>query len=285
MITRRTFLAGLATLGAGGLGGYAYARHIEPRWLVVSQTRVPLPHLEAGRPIRLLHLSDFHLSSHVPLPFIDEAITRGLDTDPDLICVTGDFVTGRIREYDAYRAVLAKLSAAAPTFACLGNHDGGAWSKYRGGYPDTQEIRAFVKAADITCLTNRTVPVEVDGRKLTVTGVGDLWAHELQPGQAFPAAHTQTSTPGIVLCHNPDSKTELASYPWDLMLCGHTHGGQLHLPLVGAPFAPVRDKRYVEGLNEWEGRWIYTTRGVGNVGGLRFNCRPEISLLELEAKV
>ena len=76
----------------------------------------------------------------------------------------------------------------------------------------------------------------------------------------------------------PDSKEHLRKYPWDLMLCGHTHGGQCDL-VFGTPFAPVRNKRYVRGLHPWNDRWIHTTKGVGNLHGLRFNCRPEVSLL------
>ena len=64
------------------------------------------------------------------------------------------------------------------------------------------------------------------------------------------------------------------------MLCGHTHGGQIRLPLP-APFAPIRDKRDVHGLHHWENRWMNITRGVGNLHGVRFNCRPELSVLEL----
>lgn len=84
-----------------------------------------------------------------------------------------------------------------------------------------------------------------------------------------------------MLCHNPDAKDKLRASAWDLMLCGHTHGGQLRLPGIGRPFAPVRDVRYVEGLRPWEGRLIHITRGIGNLHGLRFNCRPEINLLNL----
>jgi predicted MPP superfamily phosphohydrolase len=65
------------------------------------------------------------------------------------------------------------------------------------------------------------------------------------------------------------------------MLCGHTHGGQLVIPMIGAPFAPVRDHRFVRGLNPWDGRLIHTSCGVGNVLGVRLNCRPEVNILDL----
>ena len=85
-----------------------------------------------------------------------------------------------------------------------------------------------------------------------------------------------------ILVGDPDCKEDLSGYEWDLMLCGHTHGGQLIVPILGQrPFAPVRDKRFVEGLHKWESRQIHITRGVGNLHGMRFNCRPEVSILKL----
>ncbi|MCB0286269.1 MAG: phosphodiesterase, partial [Calditrichaeota bacterium] len=110
----------------------------------------------------------------------------------------------------------------------------------------------------------------------------DWWAGEIDPPKAFaqlsPESH---SAPKIVLSHNPDTKTHIQPFEWDLLLCGHTHGGQIRFPLIGAPFAPVRDKRFVEGLHRWENRWLHITRGIGNVRGIRINCRPEISHLSL----
>ena len=77
----------------------------------------------------------------------------------------------------------------------------------------------------------------------------------------------------VLLSHNPDSKTEVQDHPWDLMLCGHAHGGQLWIPFFGAPFASIRDRRFVKGLRRWNNRWIHVTKGVGNLHGLRLNWR------------
>ena len=101
------------------------------------------------------------------------------------------------------------------------------------------------------------------------------WIVERRALQAPPGTTT------LALLHNPDGKDQIADHSWHLALCGHTHGGQLCLPWWGTPFAPVRDHRYVAGLNRWRDRWIYTTRGVGNLHGVRFNCRPEVRLLTL----
>lgn len=92
-----------------------------------------------------------------------------------------------------------------------------------------------------------------------------------------------TDQPVFVLLHNPDGRMFIAEFAWDVLLCGHTHGGQFVVPFLNyAPFAPVVDKYAVSGLSQDEqGRYMHITRGLGNLHGLRFNCRPEASLLQL----
>ena len=87
--------------------------------------------------------------------------------------------------------------------------------------------------------------------------------------------------PTLLLAHNPDTKDVAWPFAWDAMLSGHTHGGQVVLPWIGPPFVPVEDRRFIAGLHSWRDRWIYTTRGVGNILGVRVNCRPEVTLLEV----
>lgn len=280
-MTRRQFLIG----AAGGLvtasSGAAYVSQIEPRWLAVSRIRVPLAQPSTSNGIRILQLSDLHLSSVVPLELIEESVELGLAEKPDVIALTGDFYTGQARQAEAYAKVLSRLSDAAPTFACLGNHDGGRWSQYRGGLQMIDAVRSMLGKANVPCLVNETRTIEVRGQRMAFIGVGDLWSAMCEPRTAFAQLGDRTGEQRIVLSHNPDAKMMFRSYDWDLMLCGHTHGGQVCLPFVGAPFAPVRDKRFLHGLYAWEKRWIHVTSGVGNLHGIRFNCRPEISVLTL----
>ena len=143
----------------------------------------------------------------------------------------------------------------------------------------------MLKAANVNLLENSSKRLSLPGQTLVLSGVGDYWSEACRPKGLLRPLSTQVRSSGettILLCHNPDAKELLKNYQWDLMLSGHTHGGQMKIPFLGyAPFAPVMDRSMTEGLHDWEGRKIHITRGVGNLYGIRFNCRPEISLLEL----
>ena len=282
LLTRRRFIAGLGASAGAAVGGAVYTRFGEPHWLDVDRVEVPRTNGLAGQSrLRIVHLSDFHASPCVSLDFISEAVDRAIAERPDLIALTGDFVTNRIYDGVRYAAILGRLSAAAPTFATLGNHDGGPWTRLAGGLPITDDVRALLAAARIPCLLNASASVTVRGRSVQVIGVGDLWSDMCDPATAFGGAPARGTATRVLLNHNPDAKVGLRNFDWDLVLCGHTHGGQIRLPLIGTPFAPVVDKRFVEGLHHWENRWLYVTRGVGNLHGVRFNCRPQVSVIEI----
>ena len=150
-----------------------------------------------------------------------------------------------------------------------------------GGYSDTEKVRTLLEKSKIKLLDNSATQLNLRNWKLNLAGLGDVWAKEFLPEKTFKELSPENATATVVLSHNPDTKDALKNYRWDLLLCGHTHGGQVRLPFVGAPIAPVKDKRFVQGLHRWDNRWIYTTKGVGNLYGIRVNCRPEVSLLTL----
>ena len=273
MINRRRFIQGL------GLAALGSALPLL-QGLATRLSRRPVRLWgEGGPPLRLAHLSDLHSSPSISLDHIGRSFDLVLAEKPDLIAVTGDFVTRHAPDPDGLARQLRRLSAAAPTLACLGNHDGGRWSERHGGPPHPGAVLDILSAAGIHVLRDASERLELAGRSLLVTGVEDLWSHPIRPDHA---GFGPASIPRIVLAHNPDSKDELAREPWDLMLSGHTHGGQIRLPFVGGRWtAPVRDDRYIEGLLPWGRRQLHISRGVGCLHGIRINCPPEVSLLEL----
>lgn len=276
-ISRRSLLISSLT-GLAAIPGYS--RFLEPGWLEVTEKRVPLGRIRLRREVRILHLSDLHASDAVPYELIERAIELGLEQRPDLACLTGDFITRAIPSAEEYRRVLRRLTQAVPTLACFGNHDGGRWAVRLGGYANIGPVRRVLEDAGVVCLHNASEVLEIGGQKLLVAGLGDLWSREVRPEAALPSAAPEW--PCLVLAHNPDTRLEVGGYDWDLMLSGHTHGGQVVIPIVEyAPFQAVKDKRFLEGLQPWEGRLVHITRGVGNLLGVRLNCRPEVSLLVL----
>lgn len=278
--TRRRFLLGTAGGGLGIMGaGCAYMRLWESGWLETTCRNVPLK--QPGATIKVLHLSDLHASRVISLAYLRRALGVGLEMEPDLICLTGDYITWKYKQYDEYTKVLSVLSDHAPTFACLGNHDGGSWAegKMKIGTSSSQPVRDLLVNSNIRLLHNEHTVETINGREINLVGVGDLWNDECNPNAAF--AKLNKSHPTVLLSHNPDSKDLMRDHPWDLMLCGHTHGGQVFLPGLGAPLAPVKDKRYVRGLHQLGDRWLHISKGVGNLHGFRLNCRPEVSLLNV----
>jgi predicted MPP superfamily phosphohydrolase len=131
------------------------------------------------------------------------------------------------------------------------------------------------------CLHNEHRWIEA-GERVPAVGLGDLWSKDVHPESAFPERRDPEGVPALVLAHNPDTRGLIRDYSWDVMLSGHTHGGQIVIPVVDyAPFVLVDDRRFLEGLLPWEGRLVHVTRGVGNILGIRLNCRPEVSILTL----
>ena len=257
----------------------SYGKWLESGWFEVTRKRIPLRGLPA--PLRLLHLSDLHAGHDTPFSSVEHALELGLAESPDLACLTGDFITaGLLRDPAAYTGVLKGLAKSIPAFASFGNHDGGRWTSSEGHPLPLSAMRRVIEAAGIACLHNQTAVAGPPGRSVNLVGLGDLWANDLDPGAAFKDA--AAGSPTIVLSHNPDTVQGLLRQPWELLLAGHTHGGQVVIPVAGyAPYVPVRDRRFLRGLCPVQGRHVHVTRGVGAILGIRLNCRPEVSLLEL----
>jgi hypothetical protein len=290
--SRRTFFWTAGGLLALSGATAAYARFVEPKWLDVTETEIQLPKMPIGKGVKLLHLSDFHASPEVPYSQIETAIRLGLERQPDLACLTGDFITSRIRRIDQYLRLLRLLTDQVPTFACFGNHDRVNLSDGFKRFQDNRQVGQLLDQSGIQLLFNQHQSITVQGTPIEIVGVGDYLCRACRPESAFTGLNSSDRVV-ILLSHNPDSKQMLDPYHWDLMLCGHTHGGQLKIPFFGhRPFlsVAVTDQTLAEGLYPWKPainqlteRYIFITRGVGNLMGARFNCRPEVSLLNLES--
>ena len=279
-LTRRRLLAAGAGLFGASFSVGAYARWVEPTWVEVTQNDLPVPGLPpAWDGLRVAHLSDLHLCPWVPEAYLARCIQQTSDLKPDLVVVTGDFITIGCEEYGPRAArLLTDLNSPFGTFACLGNHE------YGLGRPSPQPVRpspmtGALEDTGVRVLNNASERLTREGDDLWIAGVEDLWSARYDPARAM--ADVPSGAANLVLCHNPDAADAVADAGGGAILAGHTHGGQVQIPFFGPLILPVRNKQRYEGLHRVGGAWLYINRGLGWLWRVRFACRPEISLLTL----
>ena len=278
-ISRRRFLKLAGYTGIFGLVA-SYPVFIE-RYLVVTNTyRIPVPHLpKAFSGFRIVQLTDLHYGNLVPLDLIRSVIARTNRIARDAIVCTGDYVSVRdylhrkkaIEHIDAVWPVLAELRAPSGVFSVLGNHD--HWA-------NTTRSQHWLTQTGQD-LRHKVVQIERDGSRLWLVGAGDLWEdHRELDGLIWKIPESDCR---LVLAHNPDTADSDFSSRVDLMISGHTHGGQVDIPFIGTPILPVRNKIYSSGMKTSpRGTGIFISKGIGwAVYPVRFNCLPEIAVLEL----
>jgi uncharacterized protein len=276
---------GLAAMGVGALG-LAYATRIEATWLEVTRQDLALPRLPLALDgLRVAHLTDFHLSQIVSLDYLTACVAAAMDERPDLVLLTGDFLTRCARYVADLPGLLRPLSAPVGVYAVLGNHDA------RVG---AAAISSALEAAGIGVLRNRHECVRAGGVELWLAGIDcpDTKQYSVtDPSRAGWARvyrrMLNSALDGIpadvfriLLAHTPDVIRDAARRGVDLMLSGHTHGGQVRFPLLGATVVPSRyGHRYAAGQFQVEGTTLYVNRGLGTVRlPLRFLCRPELAI-------
>jgi len=153
----------------------------------------------------------------------------------------------------------------------LGNHDAGS---------DPNRITEALQAKGITVLRNRSIPFEEAGQRLWLAGLDDVL--EERSDLDLTLRPVPKSEPVILLAHEPDYANFVSHYPVDLQLSGHSHGGQVRFPLIGAPYLPPLGKKYPRGLHRIRGLTLYTNVGIGTIRlPVRFCCPPEVTLFTL----
>jgi predicted MPP superfamily phosphohydrolase len=276
--TRRAFIAGGASVGVG-MAAYAgmFARHqleIVPRTFSIKN----LP--DAFQGFRIAQLSDIHLEEYTEPYFLQEAVERINALQPDLVVLTGDFISRGPRSH-AYAIKTAGLCAeilstltAPQCYAILGNHDVAVGS---------QPIINVLQAHGIPVLVDNYTPIERGDAHIWLSGACDPGTSTCYLELAIPP---YPNAPVIFLCHEPDFVDTVVKHPRfpliDLMLSGHTHGGQVRLPYIGPLLLPPMGQKYVNGLFHFGHLQLYVNRGLGTVGlPVRLNCPPEITDITL----
>jgi uncharacterized protein len=267
-VTRRAVLKTLLAAGTGGLAGvsaygYGWARHA----LVVTHARVPVAGLSpALAGLRLGLITDLHRSRWVSHEDVAHAVSVLSNQQPDLIVLGGDYVTWGDRRYiDASADALAPLSAPHGVFGILGNHD------------DDHQMPAALAARGVQMLKDARTRLTIRGESLELLGIR-FWTKR---GVDIASLAKGTAGTTILLAHDPRRLVEAAALNIPLVLSGHTHGGQVVLPVVGAVAAqkfPV-----ASGLAYRDRTTMFVSRGVGTVYvPVRLNCPPEVAVLTLQ---
>ncbi|MBI3464243.1 MAG: phosphodiesterase YaeI [Planctomycetes bacterium] len=259
-----------------------WAYLVEPTWLEVNQVRVPLAGLSTEHPgLKVVHLTDFHLRRHMPLKYVSRSIAVAAAQRADIVVLTGDFVHRGFRNVRLVRELLKGLDAPLGVYAVLGNHDFSVRNPL-GIRRHPRLHAAIVRALEdcgVQVLRNRAVHVGGPTMRWAIVGVDDLWSGRCNLERALEG--TEAHVPRIILAHNPRTIERLNGHRCDLMLSGHTHGGQIHLPGIGTPTLSPRMRRFAAGLYQVNHSMLYVNKGIGYSLRFRYNRRPEVAVLHL----
>ena len=271
-----TALAGSSLLA----GGFLYARYVEPSNVEVRRLSLTLSRLpRAFDGYRLVHVSDLHADGWMTPARLSSAVDRINAEAPDLVAITGDFVTRSIFYSTGHLApplagALSRLEARDKVVAVLGNHDHSVGA---------EAVRRPLAEAGVRELANDVFAVRREGAVLQIAGVDDYKKGLDRLDLVLEKLEKEGAA--ILLAHEPDFADESrVSGRFDLQLSGHSHGGQIRLPLVGPLFLPPLSRKYPAGLYRVGDMLQYTNRGLGVAHlRLRFMCRPEITVFTLRA--
>lgn len=264
---KRTF--GRLLLSFGTLG-YSYL--VAPFRFELTRTDIPIPRLPAAFDgFRIVAFGDVHYNWRIEAKHIAQVVAMANSVQPDVICLLGDYVSkqGKL----AFPSGLADLKARLGVYAILGNHD------FLGR---DRIVAQQLERVGATILRNRNVAIEQGGQRIWLAGVDDLRSRQANLQQALTGIPNDEVK--ILLAHNPDfaARTSRIEPPIDLQISGHTHGGQVKLPLVGPPALPHNHKEWLAGRYNVNGMWLYINRGIGMSSiAHRLNVRPEVSVITL----
>lgn len=282
--TRREFLRAAVKWSAGaGLATAAYGGFFERTNVVVRRVEVPLERLpEAFNGLTIVQLSDFHYHPLFSAGVIRKAVDLAVGLNPDLVVFTGDFVTvSEFRKHDPQSALeavpcaelLTPLKPKLGVYTVLGNHD---------SFTDPEVVTGALTAHGIRVLRNESVPVERDGARIWLSGLSDVLVGAANLDTTLSRVPATEAT--VLLVHEPDFADRVSRHPVDLQLSGHSHGGQIRLPLLGAPMLPTMGRKYPRGLRTVRRTVLYTNVGLGTIiVPIRVMATPEVTLLTLRA--
>jgi predicted MPP superfamily phosphohydrolase len=251
----------------------AYARLVEPYNYLVTERDILIRNLpERFEGFRITQLTDVHHSRILGIDEVRRVVSLAQQTRPDVFVLTGDYTTSYRRFIEPCAEALSMLNAPEGVWAVLGNHD---------HYTDPELTRRALERNHINVLTNANTDLRRASDFIQLSGIDDWSWGGTDWLRAFDGL--KATSPTILLSHQPIVLDFAETQKASLILSGHTHGGQINLPWLGAParFA-TKDLRYAQGLFRRGDTQLYVSSGTGVIGlPVRLGVRPEIAVLRL----
>lgn len=302
---------------ASGIG--IWPRYIEPRLLEITRLILPITHLPKELDgFKILQFSDLHWNGCFSKSLQKKMIRKVNALQPDVIVFTGDFICrSKLENPEGLKNTLKALKAKVGCFAILGNHDYDRFVTVnaKGDY-DVEDLstssnisKGFKRLFQSTVLTkkvteraqlvdqhaelikllketpfqllcNETQQVPYNDSWINICGMEEYSLGKFNPIKAF--SDYDERYPGIILSHNPDTLEILKNYPGQIILSGHTHGGQVNLPGLWPRFTLIENLQFKSGLKKVGDKWAYINRGIASVMKFRWFAAPELTLLTLQ---
>lgn len=278
VLLKRTFGTIIGSLGLSS-GGYIYARHVEPNMLKVTNKFIQHIHIPVNfNNVTIIQFSDTHLGFQYNLEKLHDLVTKINDLNPNLIFFTGDLIDepSTFTSVNETIQLLSKLTAPLGKYAIYGNHD-------HGGY-GTKLYKQIMVNAGFDLLKNEAKQIRLaDGNEIYVLGIDDAMLGE--PNIQATLKNVPVDAYKILLSHAPDVADEAYSYGINLQLSGHSHGGQIKIPFLGALVKPPFAEKYFEGfytIGDEAPLTLYVNRGLGTTRlPFRFLSSPELTVFTL----
>jgi predicted MPP superfamily phosphohydrolase len=243
---------------------------------VVSEWELDIPRLPSILDgLSIVQLSDLHFSGRIGKTYFREIVRICNEQESELVCITGDIVD-KTACFDWLPETLGRLSARHGVYFILGNHD---------LQVDSNRVRQILEQSGLIDLGSRCHRIEISGTPILLTGNERPWFHGAvgftEENDALPS---DNSVLRIVLAHCPDQFTWARRQHADLMLAGHTHGGQIRIPPLGAIFSPtLHGVKFISGVYDLPPTILHVSRGTSGDTPVRWNCPPEICHLRLRS--
>jgi len=273
---RRAIWRTMSRVGLNGL-------HILPinrQWVEIHRRIMPLRGLDKSlADLRIVQISDLHYSPLVRRRYLLQLVGWINDLAADVVVVTGDLITGGYRFVDGVADILSRIRASRGVVCVLGNHDYGMYGpRWRAeGRRRADRLAGELRRSGIVVLRNEQWTVAGTGGRgaLRIVGLDDESSGNLDAETAFAAV--SEDMPVVCLNHNPASCLRLMRYPWQWMLCGHTHGRQVATTALGRRLYGHRWRHFTHGYYQLNGRHLYVNRGLSYGRRALEWCRPEIT--------